>query len=68
MDMKLKSPSFPEGGMIPARFSCQGPDLSPALEWQGSPAATRTLALICDDPTRRPAPGPLADFQRAGGQ
>jgi Raf kinase inhibitor-like YbhB/YbcL family protein len=49
----LTSPDFPAGGPIPARFTCDGDDESPALEWAGAPAETETLALIVDDPDAR---------------
>lgn len=50
MAIKVKSPAFEEGGMIPEKYTCDGPDISPALEWEGVPAGSKTLALICDDP------------------
>ena len=53
----LSSPSFAEGGAIPARHSCDGADVSPALAWQGAPQGTVSLALIVDDPD---APDPEA--------
>ena len=46
----LKSPSFVEGGSIPIKHSCDGQDVSPALVWEGAPAATAAFALIVDDP------------------
>lgn len=49
----LTSPSFSEGGQIPARHSCDGEDLSPALAWQGAPQGTVSFALIVDDPDAR---------------
>lgn len=49
----LSSPSFAEGGAIPARHSCDGADVSPALAWQGAPQGTVSLALIVDDPDAR---------------
>lgn len=49
----LTSPSFAEGGNIPAKHSCQGEDLSPALEWQGAPTGTAVFALIVDDTDAR---------------
>ena len=55
--LTLTSPAFEPGGAIPARFTCDGPDLSPPLEWSGAPAGTRTFALIVDDPD---APDPAA--------
>ncbi len=48
--MKLMSPAFEEGGMIPAKFTCDGEDFSPALSWEGVPAGTQSFALIADDP------------------
>lgn len=50
MAFKLTSGAFEEGGRIPTRFTCDGPDVSPALAWSDAPADTKALALICDDP------------------
>jgi Raf kinase inhibitor-like YbhB/YbcL family protein len=52
--MKLTSPSFENQKPIPAEHSCEGKDVSPALRWLDAPAATRSFALIADDPD---APG-----------
>jgi Raf kinase inhibitor-like YbhB/YbcL family protein len=49
----LTSPSFDEGGAIPVRHSCDGADVSPALDWEGAPSGTVSLALIVDDPDAR---------------
>jgi len=54
LTIQLSSPAFPEGGMIPKTFTCDGSDRSPPLEWSGVPTSARALALICDDPD---APG-----------
>lgn len=48
--MIVISSAFQEGGMIPAKFTCDGQDISPPLSWSGIPANTRSLALISDDP------------------
>ena len=48
--MQITSSAFTEGGNIPARFSCDGVDISPELAWSGLPEGTQTLVLICDDP------------------
>ncbi len=50
MDIKITSPAFEEGGMIPRKYTCDGADISPPLAWTGVPEAARTLALISDDP------------------
>jgi Raf kinase inhibitor-like YbhB/YbcL family protein len=48
--MKLTSSAFEYGQPIPIRYSCKGDDVSPALAWDESPAGTKSLALIMDDP------------------
>lgn len=49
----LRSPSLSPDGSIPSKYSCDGQDVSPALEWSGAPAETAYLALIVDDPDAR---------------
>jgi Raf kinase inhibitor-like YbhB/YbcL family protein len=50
MAFALTSPHFDANGGIPARFTCEGQDISPALQWTNPPAGTRSFALIVDDP------------------
>ena len=50
MSIIITSPAFLEGELIPRRFTCDGDDISPPLNWTGIPENTRSLALICDDP------------------
>ncbi len=50
MAFKVMSSAFPEGGTIPKLHTCEGADLSPALEWSGAPANAKSFALIVDDP------------------
>jgi Raf kinase inhibitor-like YbhB/YbcL family protein len=45
----LQSPAFRDGGAIPARFTCDGKELSPPLRWSGVPPRTRELALVVED-------------------
>src|SRR3989339_379430 len=48
--IKLTSAAFNNGSSIPAKYTADGQDISPALSWTDVPAGTKTLALICDDP------------------
>jgi Raf kinase inhibitor-like YbhB/YbcL family protein len=48
--MKLASPNFENQQSIAKRFTCDGEDISPALEWSGVPEGTKSFALIVDDP------------------
>src|SRR3989338_5642140 len=54
MSLILTSAAFQDGGPIPARYTCEGKDLAPPLAWTDPPAATKSFALISDDPD---APG-----------
>ncbi|SDY34124.1 YbhB/YbcL family Raf kinase inhibitor-like protein [Nitrosomonas sp. Nm58] len=57
MTLTLTSPSFSHNGMIPASYTCDSQDISPALLWSGIPDRTKSLVLIVDDPD---APDPAA--------
>jgi Raf kinase inhibitor-like YbhB/YbcL family protein len=46
----VTSTAFQNDQPIPARFSCDGDNVSPPLAWQGVPAEARALALVVDDP------------------
>ncbi|MGH9454810.1 MAG: YbhB/YbcL family Raf kinase inhibitor-like protein [Terriglobia bacterium] len=48
--MRLQTAAFTQGGFIPARFTCAGQDLSPALAWSDPPGNTQAFALIVEDP------------------
>ncbi|XGC80787.1 YbhB/YbcL family Raf kinase inhibitor-like protein [Bdellovibrio bacteriovorus] len=55
--MELVSDAFSNNGEIPAKYTCQGDDISPPLRWRDIPTGTKSLALIVDDPD---APDPAA--------
>lgn len=50
MAFRLNIGAFAEGAPIPKLHTCEGADLSPALEWRSEPAATQSFVLIMDDP------------------
>lgn len=52
--MEITSPEFVNNGPIPARFTCQGEDISPRLDIKNIPPYAQSLVLIVDDPD---APG-----------
>ena len=47
---ELSTSAFEDGGVIPDVYTCQGDNVSPALQWSGVPDGTQALALIMDDP------------------
>ncbi|OGS95138.1 MAG: phosphatidylethanolamine-binding protein [Gallionellales bacterium RIFCSPLOWO2_02_FULL_57_47] len=57
MPLIITSLSFMHDRAIPARHTCDGPNISPPLAWTGVPAGAKSLALIVDDPD---APDPAA--------
>jgi len=50
MGLKLTIPAFAEGAIIPKAHTCDGADVSPAIEWSGEPDMAKSFALIVDDP------------------
>lgn len=50
MQIEITSPAFKHGKMIPRKYTCDGENMSPPLQWQNVPENAISLALICDDP------------------
>ncbi|WKZ46984.1 MAG: YbhB/YbcL family Raf kinase inhibitor-like protein [Anaerolineales bacterium] len=48
--LTLTSDAFANGATIPAKYTCIGKNISPALAWNDPPAGTKSFALIMDDP------------------
>ncbi len=57
MSFKLSSPAFSHNEIMPALYTCEGPNISPPLSWTAPPAGTKSIVLIVDDPD---APDPQA--------
>lgn len=57
MALSLQSTAYGHGQTIPRRYTCDGENVSPPLEWSGVPQGARSLVLIIDDPD---APDPKA--------
>lgn len=50
MAIAITSAAFPDAGMIPKEYTCDGRNISPPLSWDGVPEGAGSLAIICDDP------------------
>jgi len=50
----VTSPAFAPDGGLPARFSRRDDNTSPPLAWTDAPAATRSFAVVVDDPDTSP--------------
>jgi Raf kinase inhibitor-like YbhB/YbcL family protein len=50
MAITVTSSAFKEGQMIPAKYTCDGDNISPSLNWQQVPQGVKSFALISDDP------------------
>ncbi len=50
MVLKVSSRQWQSGATIPTKYTGDGEDISPPLEFDGVPPGTRAFALICDDP------------------
>jgi len=50
MALSVASPAFADGQPIPQRYSKDGGNISPPLEWQEAPRNTRSFAVIVEDP------------------
>ena len=57
MTMTISSPAFAHNEMMPARYTCEGDNISPPLAWTAPPSGTKSLVMISDDPD---APDPAA--------
>jgi Raf kinase inhibitor-like YbhB/YbcL family protein len=50
MALTLNSPAFAPNQRIPDRFSRDGANVSPPIEWREAPQGTKSYALIVEDP------------------
>jgi Raf kinase inhibitor-like YbhB/YbcL family protein len=60
--LTLRSPAFAHGGEIPELHTCEGKDVSPALEFSGVPQGAKSLALVLHDPDAPDPAAPRMDY------
>src|SRR5207237_9740182 len=58
----IRSPAFQHGGEIPQLHTCEGKDVSPALEFAGVPQGAKSLALVVHDPDAPDPAAPRMDY------
>lgn len=49
-ELEISSSAFTPGATIPQRYTSDGENISPPLQWSKIPPETKQLALICHDP------------------
>ena len=62
MALELASTAFAHNEDIPAKYTCDGENISPPLTWSGVPIGTEALALIVDDPDAPDPENPQRTF------
>ena len=50
MSLSITSTAFKQGERIHSKYTCDGSDVSPGLEWSDVPDSTRSFTIIADDP------------------
>lgn len=50
MDFKIFSSAFKPGELIPSKYTCDGLNISPPLNWTEPPLETKSFVLLNDDP------------------
>lgn len=48
--MKISSTAFENNSLIPSKYTCEGQERNPTLEFRDVPEDTKSLVLIMDDP------------------
>jgi Raf kinase inhibitor-like YbhB/YbcL family protein len=54
--LTVTSPTLVAGQSVPRQHTADGENISPSLQWNGAPPATKSFAIVCDDPDV-PIPG-----------
>jgi Raf kinase inhibitor-like YbhB/YbcL family protein len=49
-EMRISSFAFEQGGIIPTKYTCDGDNVNPPLNFESVPSQTVSLVLLVDDP------------------
>lgn len=49
-NLTVTSTAFGDGKVIPKKYTGDGADVSPQIQWTSPPAGTKSLAVSCEDP------------------
>ena len=50
MALRVSSPAFSNNQPIPKKYTCDGQNVAPPLDWSDLPDEAKSVAVICDDP------------------
>ncbi|MBL4653808.1 MAG: YbhB/YbcL family Raf kinase inhibitor-like protein [Flavobacteriales bacterium] len=50
MSLMISSTAFKNDDLIPIKYTCDGKNVSPPIEWKNSPSDTKLFVLIVEDP------------------
>jgi Raf kinase inhibitor-like YbhB/YbcL family protein len=50
MALRVSSPAFSNNDAIPQKYTCDGQNVAPPIEWRDVPNRSKSVAIICDDP------------------
>lgn len=50
MPLRVNSPAFSNGSAIPRKYTCDGENTAPPLEWRDVPSDAKSVVVICEDP------------------
>lgn len=48
--MRITSPAFKNGETVPVKYTCEGPNISPPLNFENVPSNAKSLVLMVEDP------------------
>ena len=50
MTFRISSPAFADGQRVPTKYTADGDNISPPLDWSDAPAGAKSFLLVVEDP------------------